>query len=323
MRIILILAIVASAGGFLVFHKYTEQRCAVLKVQLEKEKEKSEELQKKYAVLEQKLQLESLKLQEMLKKQEQEASLKKNAEEQALREQAARLKEEKLKEKTAQLEKLKAELEAVSAKPGSRKINTAILSRRISFVKNKINQRNSDLKKIAELVGNKRFACFDMCINGTDVKFTRKMTRTCKVTVSGGIYFCEHYDMTGSDFCTRHLKHHRNWNFPNRYRDDHESAVRYLCRAHKTVWDAETAAKFRSAHNNSRAILGNQIKYRNEVVALKRELFNLEREYKTALSRNNMIESANRRNSAAAESKRNGLQEKISALEAEIEELNK
>ena len=64
MRTILALVIAVSILGFLAFHKYSNVRCAKLGVQIEAEREKNDELRKKITLLEQKMQLEALKMQE-------------------------------------------------------------------------------------------------------------------------------------------------------------------------------------------------------------------------------------------------------------------
>ena len=317
MRTVLILMLIAGIGGFLAFHKYSERRYSDLRMQLEKAHEKNEELLKKIRLLEQKLQLESLDDAEIKRP----VPVKTPAGDD--RAAAQRENERKIAEKQKELDKLKAELELVSAKRSLPKIDVDVISRKMEIIKSKINQRHRDLAHISQLLKNHLFVCYDMCINSTDVTFERKMTRTCRSTVSGGIYFCDHYDMTKTDFCTRHLKHHRNWNFPNRYRDDHISKVNYLCRAHKNVWTAEMAAEYNSKYRNSRAVLANQVKYRNEISQLSRELGRLENERQAAVRKNAQIEKANQRNLKAAEEKRAALQKKIDVLEKELEELEK
>ena len=86
MRIILALVIIAGACGFFGFHKYSEKRYDALKIKFEKEREQSEELRKSITVLQQKLQLESMKLSELLKKQEDDERNRRLAEERARKE---------------------------------------------------------------------------------------------------------------------------------------------------------------------------------------------------------------------------------------------
>lgn len=324
MKAILSLVIAVSLLGFIAFYKYSSTRCGKLQAQVEIEREKNDELQKKFRLLEQKMQLEEIRLQELITKIAEFEKKERMAK--ALNE-SRRLEEEKnkrqqlLADKEEELRKLKQQLDNISASPAARTINAAALAKRINAVKSKINHRTRELQKIDQLVGNIRFVCFDMCINGTDIKFERKMTRTCQTTVSGGIYFCEHYDMTGNDYCTHHNRHHKNWKFPNRYRDDHTTAVRYLCRAHKIVWDRNSADTYYATHRNSRAILGNRIKYRSEIKNLQNELSRRELEYASILKRNKNIESLNRRAADSVQNKKNELSGKIETLENEIAEL--
>ncbi|MBQ4315307.1 MAG: hypothetical protein IJC21_07690 [Lentisphaeria bacterium] len=322
MRIILALVIIAGACGFFGFHKYSEKRYDALKIKFEKEREQSEELRKSITVLQQKLQLESMKLSELLKKQEDDERNRRLAEERARKEADAKERAEKLALKQKELEDAKRELSNVRSSRNGKLIDVAAVSAKINAAKSKIREREGWLRKINELIGNNKFACFDMCINGTDVRFERKMTRTCRATVSGGMYFCEHYDMVGTDYCTRHLHHHKSWKFPNRYRDDHITPVRYLCRTHKVVWDSETANTYRNTHRNSRAILGNQMQYRREVTALRKEIHYLEGVLRNAAVHNRRVESNNRRNAEAVEQKRNEIESKIAQIEKEIAELN-
>lgn len=326
MRTILALVIAVSILGFLAFHKYSNVRCAKLGVQIEAEREKNDELRKKITLLEQKMQLEALKMQELMKKLEaanMEDKKDKELEEQKRLAEEKRKRQEMIAAKEAALLKLRKELESMDGDTGVREVDASAIVKRMNAVKSKINSRNNDLQSIEKLIGNVRFTCFDMCINGTDVKFERKMTRTCHVTVSGGIYFCEHYDMTGSDFCVRHRRHHKNWKFPNRYRDDHDSAVRYLCRAHKTVWDKNTADSYMTTYRNSRAIISSRMRFRSEIASLRRELSRLEAEYAAVMKKNKNIEIINRKKTSSLEFRKAELNKKIEAFENEIGELKK
>ena len=83
------------------------------------------------------------------------------------------------------------------------------------------------------------------------------------------------------------------------------------------------AAEYNSKYRNSRAVLANQVKYRNEISQLSREFGSLENERQAAVRKNAQIEKANQRNLKAAEEKRAALQKKIDVLEKELEELEK
>ena len=320
MRTILVLLIIAGVCGFFGYHEYTTKRHKALIAQLDKEREKYDELNKSLQLLQQKLQLESMKVQELQKNQTavQTPTDNINTTDETQSAERAKL----IAEKQQTLKKLQLELKRVTAAGKVNLINTEDIENRINNIKKEIQEKEALLKKVSSLIGNKNFVCFDMCINGTDVKFERKMTRTCKATVSGGIYFCEHYDMYGSDYCKRHLHNHNSWKFPNRYRDDHISDVRYHCRTHNIIWDRETANTFFANHRHSRAILGNRLKYTNEINYLRRSLYALERSYNIAIAKNKAARKEYERNAAHAENKRNEIEKQISSIESEIAKLN-
>lgn len=321
MRIILVLMLIAGACGFFGFHKYTEKRHNNLLMQLEREREKYDELNKNFVLLQQKLLLETMKNSEPAVKP------KENQENDLLAAEKFRLEQEKqrrlrlISAKEDELEKLKTQLRQI---PRSKQLvlyNTENIAKQISETKQKIAFRENMLRKVAALINDNKFACFDACIRGTDIKFERKMTRTCKSVVSGGIYFCEHYDMTGSDYCTRHLRTHRGWDFPNRYRDDHITAVRYLCQTHKVVWDSSSKNTYMVNHRHSRVILGNRTKYMQELRSLRKNLTIFEGNYHNAISKNNVMKQKNKRSAEQYENQRQSLVQQISALEQQIANL--
>ena len=318
MRIILVLIIIAGACGFFGFHKYTEKRQRILVNQLERERERYEELNKNLMILQQKLLLESMKNSELGPKLIQETPKADDSARKSQEEQERQKRLQLIAAKEKMLQDLKEKLLKTASVPGAALIDTSAIEQKISNTKSKINAREVLIKKAAALVGDKKFACFDSCINGTDIKFERKMTRTCRSVVSGGMYFCEHYDMLGTDYCTRHLHYHRNWKFPNRYRDDHRTDVRYWCRTHNVVWDKQAKSVFLTNHQHSRAILGNRMKYIQEVNSLKKNLLYFERVYNVAMAKNKSIKMNNERNTETVENQKKLLEKQIFSIEQEI-----
>jgi DNA repair exonuclease SbcCD ATPase subunit len=331
MRVILVLVIAASLLGFFGLHKYHTKHYAEIIRRIDKEREKNEELQRQIDFLQKKLELETMKneneRQRKLKEQQDAERAARQAAENARKAASEKQRSEAIEAKQKEIAELKERMSQLRAPGAKRVLSTAGITAKIGALQRRINFLNTQISQANRLRSDIRYACFSLCINGTDVKFTRKMTRVCRVTVSGGMYFCDHYEMrqlngqAGSDYCTRHRVYHERHKFPNRYRDDHLSQVHYWCRQHKLVWNEQLKAQYTANFSGSGSVIGNAHRFIVERDRCRKELFQYQRDLDRINAHNKRASDANSHSQAAVDSKRQELQSQIDRLENEIKEL--
>ena len=328
---VIIIIIVASLCSLLGLHQYSNSRYAKLEKRYKSEKRNAVKLQMELKSIEEKYKLESKKSKELqaeikkLKQEDEKRQLEqKNVQENARKNiEKVKVNAEKIAVKQKQINDLKAKLAFLqndtrrAEHSKTEPVNVEEIRKQIRVVQGKIDIKERQLKKISDLIADKRLECYVRCIYASDVKFTRKMNKNCRVTVPGGTYYCEHYDRTDRYYTRGRRRNHEIGTYRYGHYHDSETPVRYQCRTHNISWNRGTADSYSEIYKNNSALLGNRLKYANEVAYLKRSLAELVENEQGALNQSSpQKQTANNR-------EKETVIRQIQALESEIEELIK